>query len=84
MTFYHFFYTEKCYPSKPLSSFSMFHTQIFNPRTQGKCDIWVTTVYLPQVSSGTHLLSSPKVGMNNWVSYKPTAPAGIQIHAPDS
>lgn len=41
----------------------------------------VTTVYFPQVSSGARFLSSLKVGMNNWVSYKPAALAGIQIHA---
>lgn len=34
------------------------------PEKQGQCDIWVTMVYLPQVFSGTHLLTNLKRRMN--------------------
>lgn len=32
---------------------------------QGQCDIFVATVYFPQVSLGDHLLTSPEGWVNN-------------------
>ena len=51
------------------------------PQTQGHCDIRVSTVYLPQVSLGTHLSTNSFVRMNICVSCALTALAWDQTRA---
>ena len=55
---------------------SLWWKLIHYPGTQGHCDIRLSTVYLPQVTLGTHLSTNPFGRMNSWVSC--ALPAFIQ------
>lgn len=51
------------------------------PRDTGQCEIQDCHIYLPQVSPGTHLSTSPRGSINSWVICTPTPWAGIQTWA---